>query len=56
MKDYKVIFTVDGKELDTYEKDGQEYVSDGYFHESELRSAPCFDIRIDGITENAMPE
>ncbi len=28
-----------------------EVVSDGYFHESEKRSAPYFDIRIDGITE-----
>ena len=43
-------FTVDGKELDTYEKDGQEYVSDGYFHESEYGSAPAFDVAIDGIT------
>ncbi|MFV0465519.1 MAG: BMP family ABC transporter substrate-binding protein [Lachnospiraceae bacterium] len=28
-----------------------DYVSDGYFHESELSSAPSFDLRIDGITE-----
>ena len=28
-----------------------EVISDGYFHESEYRSAPYFDIRIDGITE-----
>ena len=27
-----------------------EVVSDGYFHESEFRSAPYFDINIDGIT------
>ena len=27
-----------------------EVVSDGYFHESEYRSAPYFDLRIDGIT------
>ena len=27
-----------------------EVVSDGYFHESEYRSAPYFDIQIDGIT------
>ncbi len=27
------------------------YVSDGYFHESTLISAPAFDLRIDGITE-----
>ena len=27
-----------------------EVIKDGYFHESEFRSAPCFDIQIDGIT------
>ena len=27
-----------------------EVVSDGYFHESEFRSAPYFDAQIDGIT------
>ena len=27
-----------------------EVVSDGYFHESEYRSAPYFDVKIDGIT------
>ena len=45
-------FTVDGKELTTYKKDGSdtEYVSDGYFHESEYGSAPAFDVAIDGIT------
>ena len=32
-----------------YEKD-TEVVSDGYFHESEFRSAPYFDVQIDGIT------
>ena len=44
-------FTVDGKELTTYKKDGSdtEYISDGYFHESEYGSAPAFDIIIDGI-------
>ena len=52
-------FTVDGKTLDSYmadvdsdanfEKD-TEVVSEGYFHESEKRSAPYFDIDIDGIT------
>ena len=26
-----------------------EVVSDGYFHESEYRSAPYFDVQIDGI-------
>ena len=52
-------FTVEGKTLDSYmadvdtdaayEKD-TEVISDGYFHESEYRSAPYFDITIDGIT------
>ncbi len=28
-----------------------ETIVDGYFHESEFRSAPYFDLRIDGITE-----
>ena len=31
-----------------FEKDTQ-VVSDGYFHESEFRSAPYFDAEIDGI-------
>lgn len=42
-------FTVDGKNLDTYAPNGVEYISDGYFHESEAISAPAFDIIIDGI-------
>ncbi len=52
-------FTVGGKKLDSYmanvdtdaayEKD-TEVIKDGYFHESEYRSAPYFDIQIDGIT------
>ena len=53
-------FTVGGAELTTYladvDDDGTftgetEVVSDGYFHESEYRSAPYFNILIDGITE-----
>lgn len=46
-------WTVDGKTLESYKKEGMdpEYISDGYFHESEFGSAPAFDIRIDGITE-----
>ena len=44
-------FTVDGKTVDTYEKDGIEYISDGYFHESEFASAPSFDLKIDGIND-----
>ncbi len=51
-------FTVDGKTLDSYKADvdtdenytpDTEVISDGYFHESEYRSAPYFDLRIDGI-------
>ena len=51
-------FTVDGKQLDSYladvdtdpayEKD-TEVIHDGYFDESNYRSAPYFDLRIDGI-------
>ncbi|MGN1479348.1 MAG: BMP family ABC transporter substrate-binding protein [Acutalibacteraceae bacterium] len=50
--------TVDGQKLTTYladvdtdanyEKD-TEAIKDGYFHESEYRSAPYFDVQIDGI-------
>ena len=52
-------FTVEGKTLDSYLADVDsdeayehetEVVSDGYFHESEFRSAPYFDLTIDGIT------
>ena len=50
-------FTVGGEHLDSYDKsygfEGNELIKDGYFHESELRSAPAFDIRIDGIKELA---
>ncbi|MBQ2767143.1 MAG: BMP family ABC transporter substrate-binding protein [Clostridia bacterium] len=52
-------FTVGGETLTSYmadvntdanyEKD-TEVIADGYFHESEFRSAPYFDIQIDGIT------
>ncbi len=51
-------FTVDGAELTSYEADvdtdadytpDHEVVSDGYFHESEYRSAPYFNVQIDGI-------
>lgn len=51
-------FTVDGVSLEDKIAEGSEdyakfadYVSDGYFHESELISAPAFEVRIDGITE-----
>ena len=52
-------FTVNGETVNSYMADvdtdeaytgDTEVVSDGYFHESEYRSAPYFDLRIDGIT------
>ncbi len=52
-------FTVKGETLTTYQADvdtdaefkgDTEVIADGYFHESEYRSAPCFDLDIDGIT------
>ena len=54
-------FTVDGKALDSYEADvdsdpdytpDHEVIVDGYFDESGegFRSAPFFDVQIDGIT------
>ena len=51
--------TVEGKPLTSYIADvdtdaefkgDTEAVSDGYFHESEYRSAPYFNVNIDGIT------
>lgn len=51
-------FTVGGEHLTSYMADvddagdyvGEtEVISDGYFHESEYRSAPYFDLEIDGI-------
>lgn len=43
--------TVNGQKLDSYMADATtEVVSDGYFHESTYRSAPYFDVKIDGIT------
>lgn len=50
-------FTVGGKKIEDLIASGGNwakyaaYVKDGYFHESELISAPAFDLRIDGITE-----
>ncbi|MCQ2423599.1 MAG: BMP family ABC transporter substrate-binding protein [Clostridia bacterium] len=50
--------TVNGAALDSYMADvdtdadytpDTEVVKDGYFHESEFRSAPYFDVQIDGI-------
>ncbi len=52
-------FTVNGEKLEEYMADvdsdeaftpDTQVISDGYFHESEFRSAPYFDIDIDGIT------
>ena len=47
-------WTKDGEMLTSYDKvafyEGNECIWDGYFHESETRSAPYFDIIIDGIT------
>ena len=52
-------FTVEGKTITTYMADvdtdenftpDTEAISDGYFYESEYRSAPYFNINIDGIT------
>lgn len=51
--------TVKGEKLSSYMADvdtdadfakDTEAVSDGYFHESEYRSAPYFDVQLDGIT------
>ena len=52
-------FTVNGSSLEDLIAEGgdyakyADYVSDGYYHESELASAPSFDIIIDGITSQA---
>ena len=47
-------WTVDGRTLDSYDRvafyEGNECIWNGYFHESETRSAPYFDLDIDGIT------
>ena len=51
-------FTVGGKAVDSYKADvdtdeayegDTEVIKDGFFHESEFRSAPYFDLKIDGI-------
>ena len=48
-------FTVGGEHLTTYTgsygMNEAETITDGVFHESTIRSAPYFDLRIDGITE-----
>lgn len=38
-----------------YQGETVEAIKDGYFAESEFRSAPYFSLRIDGITEDADP-
>ena len=52
-------FTVGGEKLDSYMADvdtdadytpDTEVILDGYFHESEMRSAPYFNLEIDGFT------
>ncbi len=48
-------FTVGGEHLTSYTEsygmNGAETITDGVFYESVIRSAPYFDLRIDGITE-----
>ncbi len=51
-------FTIGGKTVEELIEEGDENctkikdnVSDGYYHESETVSAPSFELRIDGITE-----
>lgn len=48
-------FTVGGKKLDSWkDKNGTEFIKDGYFHESEYASAPAFYMIIDGIEAPAL--
>ena len=44
-----------GSPVAVYQGETKEAISDGYFHESELRAAPYFALRIDGIVEDAEP-
>ncbi len=48
-------FTVNGENLTSYDQswgfEGTQLIWDGYFHESEIISAPLLDFVIDGITE-----
>lgn len=48
-------FTVNGETLESYDQsygfEGTQLIWDGYFHESEVISAPLLDFVIDGITE-----
>lgn len=44
-------FTSGGKKVESYKvEDTNEVVKDGYFAESDFRSAPYFDLEVDGIT------
>ncbi len=49
LKDAANSYMADVDTDEAYEGD-TEVISDGYFHESEFRSAPYFDLQIDGIT------
>ena len=44
-----------GSPVAVYQGETKEAISDGYFHEGELRAAPTFALRIDGIIEDADP-
>ncbi len=44
-----------GSPVAVYRGETKEAISDGYFHEGELRAAPTFALRIDGIIEDADP-
>lgn len=44
-----------GSPVALYQGETKEAITDGYFSESTLRSAPYFTLRIDGITEDAEP-
>lgn len=42
-------FTVNGEKVESYKVDETEVIENGIFKESSFRSAPYFDLRIDGI-------
>ena len=44
-------FTVEGKKVESFKvEETNEVIENGIFKESSFRSAPYFDLRIDGIT------
>ena len=43
-------FTVNNEKVTSFKVDGQEVIENGIFKESFVRSAPYFDLKIDGIT------